>query len=354
MRLNASRLVLLAAVISAGLGICAVRADEKKGEQPSNSFGSRSGNAITNSPSFKPKQNGLKQLEQDLFKPFESFSPKGSLDGAYVPSTPEPQPAPPAVQSKRAKELLERRRDWVFETPEEILAAPSTDDLSNQRDKNKESDEKSKLSPLERFYERLYSKEKKGIGKKENKRDETSDSRRPGVPSDESDADESDLPLGVRETQREMKKLLMPKERKETPSMEPASAFSDVFGLGKTTQSREEIEMRKERMDSYKALVGLPVSPGLRSDPLKQFRDIVGTSPRSSGLIPTMDTLGGLPQQNAFGAQSSSGTIVPNTSLLPEGATIHTTPSLAPALPKMEPPKTLPPPVTFGAPRRVF
>jgi hypothetical protein len=40
--------------------------------------------------------------------------------------------------------------------------------------------------------------------------------------------------------------------------------------------------------------------------------------------------------------------------LLPEGATIHTTPSLAPALPKMEPPKTLPPPVTFGAPRRVF
>jgi hypothetical protein len=352
MHFNVSRLVLLTAVVSAGVGVCAVRADEKKGEQPSNSSGSSSRIAISNSPSFKPKQNGLKQLEQDLFRPFENLSPKGSLDGAYVPSMPEPQMAPPAVQSKRAKELLERRRDWVFETPEEILPMQSTDDLANRSDKDKDSEDKTKLSPLERFYERLY-KEKKGVEKKENKRDEKSDSRKPGILADESDGDDDlGLPLGVRETQREMKKLLAPKERKET-STEPASAFSDVFGLGKATRSREEMEMQRERMDRYKELVGLPVGPRLQSDQLQRFRDIVGTSPRSAGLFPTMDTLGGLPQQNIFGAQSGSGTFAP-TSLLPEGATIHTTPSLAPALPKIEPPKTMPPPVTFGAPRRAF
>jgi hypothetical protein len=353
---NALRFVLLVTAISAlaALGICGVRADEKKGAQPTEPLGSRTGTVTTNSSSFKPKQNGLKQLEQDLFRPFETLTPKGSLDGAFVPSMPAPQPASPSLQSKRAKELLERRRDWVFETPDEILAAPSGDDKMNQRDQEKESDDKLKLSPLERFYERLYSKEKKGP-QKANKRDEPSDSRKSGILYDDSEADDdTDLPLGIRETQREMKKLLAPKDRKENSALEPRNAFSDMFGLGKNTRSREEIEMQKERMDRYRELVGLPVTPRLESDPLKQFRDMVGTSPRSPGLFPTMDTMGGLPQQNIFGTQSGSAAVTPNTSLLPQGANIHTTPSLAPALPKIEPPKTLPPPVTFGAPRRAF
>jgi hypothetical protein len=342
----------MAVIAGAGLDVCGVRADEKRAE-PTELSNSRSSNAITNSPSFKPKQNGLKQLEQDLFKPFENFSPKGSMDGAYVPSMPQPQSAAPAVQSKRAKELLERRRDWVFETPEEILANMSTDDVMNRRDKDNEGEDKMKLSPLERFYERLYGKEKKEPGHKGKRHEDTSDSPKTGVLAGDSEADDdTDLPLGVRETQREMKRLLAPKERKEGSSSEPVSAFSDVFGLGKNMRSREEMEMQKERIDRYKELVGLPVTPRLQSDPLKQFRDIVGI--KSPGLLPTMNSLGGLPQQNVFGVQSGSGTIAPNTSLLQEGTTIHTTPSLAPVLPKVEPLKTLPPPVTFSAPRRVF
>jgi hypothetical protein len=339
----------------AGLSVFGVRADEKKSE-PVESLGSRSGNVTTNSPSFKPKQNGLKQLEQDLFKPFETLSPRGSLDGAFVPSMPPPQPAAPSVQSKRAKELLERRRDWVFETPEEILATSSNDDNINRRDQEKEADDKSKLSPVERFYDRLYNREKKGPTQKGNKRDQLLDSRKSGVLTDDSEADDdSDLPLGIRETQREMKKLLSPRDRKDDSSTEPSrTGFSDIFGLGKNTRSREEIEIQKERMDQYKELVGLPVIPRQETDPLKQFRDLVGMSQKRPGFSPTMNTLGGMPQQNIFGAQSGPTTVTPNTSLLPEGATIHTTPSLAPSLPKIEPLKTLPPPVTFGAPRRAF
>jgi hypothetical protein len=107
-------------------------------------------------------------------------------------------------------------------------------------------------------------------------------------------------------------------------------------------------------MDRYKTLVGLPVTPTLENDPLKPFRDIIGTAPKNGNLFPTMDTLGRLPQQNLFGTQSSSASTAPNNSLLPEGAKIYTPPSLAPALPKIESPKSLPPPVTFSAPRRAF
>jgi hypothetical protein len=353
MRFNRSRSVLLAtAIITASAISSGSRADGGK-QSPESS--SKNAEAITNSASFKPKQNGLRQLEQDLFKPFETIAPKGSLDGAYVPSMPEPQPTAPTVQSKRAKELLERRRDWVFETPEEILAAPSTDDIMNGRNKEKQNDDKPSLSPIERFYERLYNKEKKGATHKGNNRDELSDSSKPGISSDDPEGDDdADLPLGVRETQREMRKLLIPKERKDDSSIEPSNGFSDVFGLSKKAQSREELEMQKERMDRYKVLIGLPVTPSPGADPLKPFRDIVGTSPKSPGLFPTMDSMGTLPQQNLFGGQSGSASVAPNSMLLPDGAKIHTAPSLAPVLPKVEPPKTLPPPVTFSAPRRAF
>jgi hypothetical protein len=277
MRFHALRLVLLAAAIFAvaGLETSSVRADEKKGE-PSAEI-SKVSNA-TNSQSFKPKENGLKRLEQDLFKPFETMAPQGSLDGAFVAPAPEAQAMTPTIQSRRAKELLERKRDWAFETPDEILAAQSTDDILNKRGKEKDSDDKSNLSPLERFYQRLYDKDKKGSTRKGNKnRDELYDSSKSGSLTDQSEADDdADLPLGVRETQHEMRKLLAPKNRKEGSSTEPSgNGFQDVFGLSKSTQSREEMEMQRERMDRYKTLVGLPVTPTFENDPLKRFRDIV-------------------------------------------------------------------------------
>jgi hypothetical protein len=350
MRFYALRLVLLATTLAAvRVNTSSVRADENKGSTES---GSKSSYTATNPASFKPKSNGLKQLEQDLFRPFENVAPKGSLEGAFVPAMPQPQPRAnsPALQSKRAKELLEQRRDWVFETPEEILA---TDDLLNRRENNKQSDDKSNLSPVERYYERLYNKEKKESSRKGSKRDQLGDSQKSGIRSDDPETDDdADLPLGVRDVQHEMRKLLAPKERKNDSATETGNAFADVFGFGRKTQTHEEVEIQKERMDRYKVLVGLPVTPSLEADPLKSFRDIVGTSPKSPGFFPTVDSLGTLPQQNGFGMQS--GAITPNSTLLPEGANLHTAPSLAPALPKIEPPRTLPPPVTFSAPRRPF
>src|ERR1051326_6825810 len=156
MRSKLSRIVLagLAILAVAGTGIWSATADEQKSDQSAGSSASKGSGITTNSLPSRRKGDGLKSLEQDLFKPFETIAPRGSLDGAFVPSSPEAPPAAPVIQSKRAKELLERRRDWVFETPEEILAAPSTEGIPNKRDKN-QSDDKSQLSPVERFYDRL-------------------------------------------------------------------------------------------------------------------------------------------------------------------------------------------------------
>jgi len=348
MRFKASNLAL-AVVFTIATQAQSSRADEKKGEPSAISL-PKSGEVTTNSQSFKPNQNGLKQLEKDLFKPFERIATEGSLDGAFVPSSPELNSATSSVQGKRTKELLERRRDWVFETPEEILATSSTDYIMSGG-KEKGGDDQSKLSPLQRFYERLYSKDQKGPKAKGNRLDELYDSPKRGGLTDESDAaDDPNLPLAVRETQREMKRLLAPRERKGDADSS-GNNFSDVFGLGKSSQSRAEIEMEMDRMDRYKELVGLPVTPRLENDSLKQFREMIGTS--SKTLYP-IDTLGKMSSQNPFGGTPATAGLAPITSLLPQGAQIQASPSLSPVSPPIEPPRTLPPPVTFSAPRRAF
>jgi len=362
MQSSAPRSSLLEVAIFAivGLGICSAGADDAKGRQPSEPSAAKSSNISTNLPAAKPTQNGLKQLEQDLFKPFETIAPKGSLDGGYVLHSPEPSAPAPAIQNKRLKDLIERRRDWVFESPEEILDTATTQDPMNARESGKDSGENSKLSPLERFYERLYNKDNKDTKestRKGNKRDEYFNSLKPANLSNEADGDDdSDLPLSIRETQREMRKLLAPKERNgNSVDNSDRIGFSDVFGLGKNTQSRQDVQMQRERLDKYKQLVGLPVTPRLENDPLKQYRDMIGVSPGTSSLQPPKDalgTFGGLPQQSLFGV--SGAAIAPIRALLPDGAEVHTDTSLAPVLPKIEPPKSLPPSPTFSAPRRAF
>jgi len=354
MRFNASRLTLLfiAVFALAGSGLQVGRAEEKNGEQPVKSSRANSSLTATNSQVVQPKQNGLKQLEQDLFKPFDRIAPKGSLQDAFAPPAMEPQ-APPPVQGKQAKKLLDYRKNWVFETPEEILAGPSNDKITSGRNSDKDYDEKSSLSPVERFYERLYNK--KEPSSKGNKRDDIYDSLKPARLTDQSDFDDdANLPAGIRETQREIRKRLDSKERMaETYGEASGNFFSDVFGLGKSKPSRDEIEIQRERMDKYKELVGLPVSPRIENDPLKQYRDMLGASPKALGPISTMDSLGRPSQQSIFATQPASGGIA-NLNLLPEGAQIHQAPSLAPVLPKPEPPKMLPPPVSFSVPRRSF
>jgi hypothetical protein len=247
---------------------------------------------------------------------------------------------------------MDLRKNWVFETPEEILAGPSKDIITGRENSDKGYDEKSGLSPLERYYYRLYNK-KESAGKVK-KHDDVYDSLKPARLSGQFDTDENaNLPSGIRETQREIRKRLEPGERKaETYSEANGSFFSDVFGLGKHKLSRDEIESQRERMDQYREIVGLQVPQRVETDPLKQFRDMVYGSPKTSVTVPTMDSLGRSPQQSIFATQP--GSAASGLGLLPEGAQIHQAAAPAPVLQKVEPPKTLPPPVTFSVPRRSF
>src|SRR3954468_971788 len=101
------------------------------------------------------ESHGLKDFEQSIFKPFRSVEPESSLDAVVQRAQ-----QPPPVQNQRAKEAMERRKEWAFMTPEEILNANKEDNSLNPQGSSKD-DESKKLSPMDRYFQRLYGVEKK-------------------------------------------------------------------------------------------------------------------------------------------------------------------------------------------------
>src|SRR5437660_1774342 len=72
------------------------------------------------------KADALRQLEDELFRSFKAPLPKGPLN----PGPELPRSMPPA-QSRRSRELIDQRKDWVFMKPEELMAVPTVEDLLN-------------------------------------------------------------------------------------------------------------------------------------------------------------------------------------------------------------------------------
>src|SRR6185503_9419104 len=55
-------------------------------------------------------QTALRSLDAELKKPFEIFGSGNSLDGVLIP--PVRQAPAPTLKSKKARELLEKKKDW--------------------------------------------------------------------------------------------------------------------------------------------------------------------------------------------------------------------------------------------------
>src|SRR2546422_9400694 len=116
-------------------------------------------NAATNVSLADKKRDGLRTLEESLYKPLQNLTPKSSLDGIFVP--PARPTTGPAVQNKRLKEKLEKRKDWVFMSPEDLGSGPSTEEIFDMPEYERDGQKKKKLSPVERFYQKM-DRERKG------------------------------------------------------------------------------------------------------------------------------------------------------------------------------------------------
>jgi len=343
----------LVAVAVISLLPCSAQTGGRQRGRPIEFSEPRSDEVMTNLHQLTIKKDGLKEMEEGLYRPLPSSTSQSSLDGVAAPLP--SGPAPTVIQSQRVKELLERRKNWVFMRPEDLLAEPTLGETLQAPEYGKDGREKQPVKALERYYERLATKRPAANRPDQVKDDELFGSVKKSSSSDEAAArDDSELPSGLKESAQALKKLFGLDTGGDLSARGGArSGFSDPFGLGDNTLSKEQVLEHNKLMDEHHSIVdpswhppavansvnppfGLPAAAQPMRSPAAGLLSSPSPAPHT-GLDAQMDVLNpmlgpaGLPDVNAR-------------------ALGQTRPALA--LPNVEATKVVAP--TFTAPRRAF
>ena len=354
-RLSSLRFCLCVAVFAlGGLLVCSAQVGGKQRGRSIEFSAPRSDEVTTNLHQLTSRKDGLKQLEEDLYAPLQSFAPRSSLEGVVAP--PPRAPAPSAIQSKRVRELLERRKNWVFMTPEDLLAAPTVEQILKTPEYGADGQEKKNAGTFEGYYQRVTPKRSTrnnpGQLKDEDyfsvtKKSSSGDMSSPG-------RDDANLPSGVRESADALKTMLQ-SEESSSPFARGATlnGFSDPFRVGARTPSKEQILEHKKLMDEYHSLVDPSWHPPVAANPFNlPLGDAAQSAAKPSSGLPV-----------AFSSTSHKGLDaqmdITHPLLGPAGLPDVNAQALgqsrsASALPKVQETRVTPPAPSFTAPKRAF
>ncbi len=304
-------------------------AGEKQRGRPIEFSDRKSDEVTTNLNQMGGRKDGLRQLEDDLGKPFQTFNPNSSLDGMFTP--PVRQPSAPSIPSKRAKELMERQKNWVFMSPEDLAGTPTEEDIFKLREYDKDGQEKKKLSPLERFMEKQQAERNRTLKKSDSKEDDLELALK--GKDKKSEHDDSGLPESLRESEQTLKKLF---ESDATSSslapIAPANSFADIFGLGSPSPTLTAPENPyKEKYDR--------LFPSMPSSPADNFSSIPGAS-----HVSPVDSF--TPRHDSF-APALGSISFPTAPGLPDIRNFSPPP-------RVDAPRMAPPTPTFTVPQRKF
>src|SRR6266853_3293027 len=152
--LTYGRVASLAFLTGSLLLACNSRAGEPPHGRPIEFSDPKSAEITTNLNQLSTKRGGLRDLEVDLTKSFQQgFSSRSSLDGIAEQQIRYYSPAP-IIRIKKAKELLEREKNWALMSPEDLTRGPTPEEIFNLPDYGPDGKEKKTRSAVELFYER--------------------------------------------------------------------------------------------------------------------------------------------------------------------------------------------------------
>jgi hypothetical protein len=309
--------------------------------------------ALTNVNELAPRNDALRDLERELNRSLRPFTPGSSLEGVVAPAFRPPRR--PVVPDKKTKEMIMEKKDWIFMTPEELLHIPTLEDAFNLPQYDKDGRERKKLTPMERYYEALEARTTGRTRKSASPDDATRSSATGLYPAfGDSGRQDENLPDGLRESEQRLRKILGIRDRDSTPQSPLKSvrgSLEDIFGLGVTPLTEEQINAHKAYMQEYQKFLERP-GPGLSPNP------IAGALPGSvPGIVPQNPVLPGfgLPRGEGGGATVAgiNPQLVPGALQDPSAKLLNQWNALY-VLPKTEAPKALMPPVSFDLPRRKF
>lgn len=307
-------------------------------------------------------------LENELKKPNEMFQPGGSLQGIGEPLI---QRAPASgVNSKKLKELLEKRQDWQFLDLEDYHSEQSVEEMLGIPEYGRNGELKEEKSPLERYYERL---DRANAPVTNRTRNDSSFSMELGF-GNKSDRslqelnrnDKENEPGGMAEVEDPLRQLLRGNPGNPLfPDKTKPTGFSAVFGQPEAwkPETSDATRAQAARMEEFKRLWDTHTLPSLPSSsipgipPFDPFKPSGSTTPAFAlprnaeptpaapitPIAPLRDSLSPLP--TTFGA--IAGPL--DLPVVPPG-----TPSLAPAPPPLGPTRAVAPAADFNIPKRRF
>jgi hypothetical protein len=336
--------------------ICSAWAGGRERGRPIEFSAPKSDEVTTNLHQLTSKKDGLKQLEEDLYKPLESFAPKSSLDG--VAARPVRPPARSVIENKRVKDLLERRKNWIFMNPDELLNAPSLEEMLKTPRFSGDGEEKKDLPPIQSFYHRLANKhsgkempipgrDEELFGSSAKTRDKEEASAR----------DDSSLPRGVKESADTLSKLFRPKDDEDSFSQSASrGTLEDTFGLALKEPTVLEVKEHAKFLTNYRLEADptwKPAAPAAPESALANMLDL--TAPSANKPSVTLPTVASAPGHNVLDTQAD----VLNPRLGPLGlpdvnAQALGQPRSSDVFPKIETTRVMPPAPTFEIPKRSF
>lgn len=115
-------------------------------------FSDPKGDPVSSNLNFIATQKlNLKSLEDEFKKPFSISGP-----GAAGSTAPLPLHLPqPNLNRQQLRELFERERDWIFQSPEDYEANLTAEKIFKLPEYDKDGQEKQREGAVERFYQRL-------------------------------------------------------------------------------------------------------------------------------------------------------------------------------------------------------
>lgn len=308
--------------------------------------------ASSNLNQIVKQKSALKSLEEELKKPLDLFDVTGTGDIGKV--APLRQLPPPNLNSKHLKELLEKKekqKDWVFETPGDSGSELTPEEIFKISEFGSDGQLKKKMTPLERFYERLE--------------------RQPAGRTNQTNGDESFLteknPDGRDEpTSLSTEKNREPVAKTATPTSkqllgdDPGSTFpadpgktrslSEILSFGQV-ESPETIRARAARLQEFKQLLEPRTAspPGAGGGTMTLFNRAPAT-----GFTPPpgLEPLSIASPRDSFSPPPTSVSAPPRPQGIPGIASGF--PSLTPTPLPVEPPRSPLASPTFNLPKRKF
>lgn len=312
----------------------------------------KSGELTNSLRQLTTKKDSLKQLEEDLYRPFKSFGPDSLPEDES--SMPLPMPGAGAGPSKRERQEEDRRKNWAFMRPEDLMGVQTVEELMHTPEFDKDGREKQSLSVMEQYFLRVSPDGNNARKPGKSKERDPFGNHSTQASTERTSAEETengDLPDVFGASGKSLKKLI---EGNQSASAfdQPNSTFGDAFGLGHHESSPEELLAHKARMEEFRQILEPSASTHGGKNGFDQ--NLVDSAQGNPGGAAGLN---GLPGSSRHDGGDASGGINPLTATLPDlSASLNAPlpPKLTPTLPPVAPPSVTPPVPTFLAPRRQF